>query len=52
MDPLMHSWGKLVRTRQYGEFYYGGLLRALGYLKALWQMLHTRGFSLLWINIC
>ena len=28
------------------------LLRALGYLKALWQILHTSGFSLLWINMC
>jgi hypothetical protein len=28
------------------------VLSALGYRKALLQILHTNGFSLLWINMC
>ncbi len=57
VDALVHGWeeeGRLVRS---GSVAQGGwrrlnLLRALGYRNALWQTPQTRGFSLLWMNMC
>jgi hypothetical protein len=47
---VMLALGESGRRRALERRIY--LLKALGYLNALLQMLHTNGFSLLWMNMC